>query len=35
MAELARGPSMTRPTYDVGVLLHHQSPYGFFAHHVE
>ncbi|KAK7059128.1 hypothetical protein VNI00_001754 [Paramarasmius palmivorus] len=28
MQQLARGPSLTRPTYDTGVPLHHQSPYG-------
>ncbi|KAF8917656.1 hypothetical protein CPB85DRAFT_1431184 [Mucidula mucida] len=28
MAELARGPSVTRPAYDVGVPIHHQTGYG-------
>lgn len=28
MQELSRGPSLSRPQYDVGVPLHHQTPYG-------
>ncbi|KAG7099034.1 hypothetical protein E1B28_000914 [Marasmius oreades] len=28
MQQLGRGPSLTRPNYDVGVPLHHQAPYG-------
>ncbi|KAF9029252.1 hypothetical protein BDZ89DRAFT_1101554 [Hymenopellis radicata] len=28
MAELARGPSVARPAYDVGVPIHHQTGYG-------